>query len=29
MANLKLPWRSRWEEDLEHLLHWDLKVRKW
>lgn len=29
MANLKLPWRSRWEEDLEHLLYCDLKVRKW
>lgn len=29
MANLKLPWRSRWEEDLEYLLYCDLKVRKW
>lgn len=29
MANLKLPWRTRWEEDLEHLLYCDLKVRKW
>jgi len=29
MANLKPPWRSRWEEDLEHSLYYNLKVRKW